>query len=404
MNRRRCLATLGLAAFFVYVVLRSAQRGNDFKYPYLAAQALWRTSRLHVAAQPRYPISFHVLLSPLAALPIGLASTVWATLSFAIVGTLPRVFESLTGLRPRQQVVAWFVVLPFFIDALVLGQSDPINLGLVAWGVRFLVDGHPFWSVVLVGTAGMIKFLPIFHWGTIVARSRAPSVWWGMALTTAIGLGTIVAAVGWTPAFSAIREQSHWISHAEKPWHLVARGSDLRVNNESLPIVLARTFGDLGRDRPVHSLSLGLLSLPTVWLIWGLILSALGLIWILCAVKTRSAEPRRAILGMAALTSILMLACTPICWHHYFLWLSPAVLFLAHRHRMLWTCGSLSLAATAIPTARGLGAHMLLALGLFVVVAHDLLRDQGRGPDPANARSERRASRCVRDSTKLPSA
>ncbi len=28
----------------------------------------------------------------------------------------------------------------------------------------------------------------------------------------------------------------------EKPWHLVARGTDLRPNNESLPIVLARTF------------------------------------------------------------------------------------------------------------------------------------------------------------------
>ena len=86
MTRRRILAGLGLALFFGYVVVRSAQRGNDFKYPYLAAQALWRTSRLHVSAQPRYPVSFHVLLAPLASLPIGLASMVWAALSFAAVG------------------------------------------------------------------------------------------------------------------------------------------------------------------------------------------------------------------------------------------------------------------------------------------------------------------------------
>src|SRR4051794_18960329 len=75
VNRRRwVLLGCAVAGFFVYVVARGAQRGSDFKYPYFAAQALWRTSHLHVAAQPRYPVSFHVLLSPLASLPIPLAS------------------------------------------------------------------------------------------------------------------------------------------------------------------------------------------------------------------------------------------------------------------------------------------------------------------------------------------
>lgn len=374
MTRRRLLTTIGLTLFFSYVVLRSAQRGNDFKYPYLAAQALWRTSRLHVSAQPRYPVSFHVLLSPLASLPIGLASTVWAMLSFAAVGALPRIFEKLSGLTFRQQTPAWFVVLPFFIDALVLGQSDPINVCLVALGLRALLQEKAMTSVGLVGLAGLIKILPILHWATIVARARTWRVWPAMALTMTLGLGVIVIAVGWSSALAAIQEQAVWLSNSEKPWHLVARHADLRVNNESLPIVLARTFGDLGTNQPLHVLSLGILSLSRIWLLWGLVLAGLVVAWIVCARRTRAAEPQRAMLGMFALTSIVMLASTPICWHHYFLWLSPAVIFLAHRRRLLWACGSLSLAGTALPVARGLGCHMLMAIGLFTVVAYDLLR------------------------------
>src|SRR5262249_38656238 len=111
-RRRRVLLGCAIAGFFVYVVSRGAQRGNDFKYPYGAAQALWRTSPLRVAAQPRYPISFHVLLSPLASLPILLASAVWAALSFAAVALLPRLLEEHSGLSPRRQLWCWMVVAP----------------------------------------------------------------------------------------------------------------------------------------------------------------------------------------------------------------------------------------------------------------------------------------------------
>lgn len=386
MTRRRILATIGIAAFFAYVVLRSAQRGNDFKYPYLAAQAFWRTSRLHVSAQPRYPISFHVLLSPLASLPIGLASTIWATVSFAAVGALPRLFERLSGLTIRQQAPAWFVVLPFFIDALVLGQSDPINLCLVTLGFRALLQDRAMLSVGLVGVAGMIKILPIIHWLTIVARTRAWRVWLAMAITTMLGLGMLVTAVGWTSALAALQQQADWIHNSEKPWHLVARHADLRVNNESLPIVLARTFADLGENRPLHGLCLGILPLNTIWSIWGLVLLGLVLTWVVCAWHTKGAEPRRATLGMFALSSIVMLAGTPICWHHYFLWLTPALIFLADRRRLLWTCGTLSLIGTSLPVVRGIGCHMLMALGIFLVVAHDLLRSPKTASESADNR------------------
>jgi hypothetical protein len=83
---------------------------------------------------------------------------------------------------------------------------------------------------------------------------------------------------------------------------------------------------------------------------------------------------------MFALTAILMLACTPICWHHYFLWTLPAALFLSHHRRWLLAAAALSLAGTASQAARGLGCHMVMALVFFVAVARELWRP-GRPPD-----------------------
>ena len=154
------------------------------------------------------------------------------------------------------------------------------------------------------------------------------------------------------------------------------RRSDLRVNNESLPIVLARTLGDLGFRPPRPAVALGLVPLDVIWTAWAVVLAVLAITWLACVRSANApATPTpRAWLGMFALTSILMLAGTPICWHHYFLWLLPATLFLAHRRRLLAVAAAVSLLGTVFPVARGLGCHMFLALGLFGVAARDLRR------------------------------
>jgi alpha-1,2-mannosyltransferase len=88
--------------------------------------------------------------------------------------------------------------------------------------------------------------------------------------------------------------------------------------------------------------------------------------------------PPRAWLGMFALTAIVMLAATPICWFHYFLWTLPAALFLIERRRLIVGVAIVSVVGAASPAARGLGVHMLLALVLFVAVAVDLRREATR--------------------------
>jgi alpha-1,2-mannosyltransferase len=358
-----------------YVIVRGAERHNDFKYPYNVARHVWKTGRLKVASQPRYPVTFHVLLSPIASLPIGQAAAVWAVLSFAAVAMLPRAFERLSGVAPRGQRLAWLVVLPCVVDALVLGQSDPINLLLVTAGLTAVKGERGVRGAGLIGLAGMIKFLPVVFWAPAAARCRGWRVWAGVAVALAAGFGLVALAVGPDAAVAGFVEQYELIRDYEKPWQLVARGSDLRPNNESLPIVLARTFGDLGPRGGRPSWSLARAPLRVVWGAWGCVLAGLAVVWVRSLAPAASLPPERGWLGMFALTAVVMLAVTPICWHHYFLWTFPALLALRHRRSLVLSVGAVSWVGTALPAARGLGCHMAVALFLFAAVARDLRRE-----------------------------
>ena len=359
--------------FLVYVTQRGARRASDFKYVYGAARYVWTTGALNVRAQARYPVTFHVLLAPLAALPLGAAVAAWAVLSMTAVAALPAVIHRLAGIEPRRQLPAWALTAPFFIDALVLGQSDPINLLLVAAGLCSAKKGRGAIGMGLIGLAGLIKFLPILHWATAVARRKSRDVWLGMVLTGAFGLGILVAAVGWDDAVDGIGKQVEYLRGRHSPRGIIERGADLRPNNESIPMVLVRFWG--GSRQVTGAASAHRLPLGTIFAIWYGALAALGAAWLFALVPAARMPPERAWLAIFALTSIVMLASTPICWNHYFLWTMPAALFLLHRPRLLIMLALLSLGITLWPAARSLGCHMMMAIGLFFLVVHDLWRE-----------------------------
>ncbi len=362
-RRRKIVVAVAVMAFYGYVVYRGASESNDFRHQYGAAHQLWKTGTLHLEAQPRYPVTLHLMLAPLTALPLPVASAVWSIALFAAVAAIPVVLARLTGIAPRQQLAAWALAGPFFIDALVLGQSDPMNFLLVAAGLLAAKEGNGIRGAGLIGLAGMIKLLPIVQWAALVARRCTWDVWLGMALTALLGFSMVVAVIGWRPAVSAFHEQANWLQTQEKPWHLVARGADLRPNNESLPITLARTFGDLDptlRDR--HIIALAHFPMERIWMAWYAILGVMSIAWLASIVPAGLLEPGRGWLATFALTSIFMLASTPVAWHHYALWTLPAALFLIDRTRLLLALAVLSLIISAIPSARGLGGHMMIAL------------------------------------------
>ena len=214
--------------FLAYVAWRGAQRASDFKYVYGAARYVWTTGELNVRAQARYPVTFHVLLAPLAALPLGAAVAAWAVLSMAAVAALPAVIHRLAGIEPRRQLPAWALTAPFLIDALVLGQSDPINLLLVSAGLFYARKGRGAIGMGMIGLAGLIKFLPLLHWATAVAQRRSRDVWLGMVLTCAFGLGILVATVGWDDAVDGIGKQVEFLRGRHSPRGIIERGADLR--------------------------------------------------------------------------------------------------------------------------------------------------------------------------------
>ena len=365
-------------ALLAYVARRGARRASDFKYVYGAARYVWTTGALNVRAQARYPVTFHVLLAPVAALPLGAAVAAWAVLSMAALAALPAVLHRLTKIEPRRQLPAWALTAPFFIDALVLGQSDPINLLLVAAGLFSATKGRGAVGMGLIGLAGLIKFLPLLHWATIVARRRSRDVWLGMVLTFAFGLGILVAAVGWNDAVDGIGKQAEFLRGRHSPRGIIERGTDLRPNNESIPMVLVRLHG--GSLQVVDAAVTNRLPVQTIFAIWYGSLAALAGAWLFALVPAARLPPERGWLAMFALTSIVMLAATPICWNHYFLWTMPAALFLLHRPKLLIMLALLSLGITMWPAARSLGCHMMMAISLFVVVIHDLWCEP-RSPD-----------------------
>jgi len=370
--RKILIAALAFA-FLAYVAQRGARRASDFKYVYGAARYVWTQGALNVHAQARYPVTFHVLLAPLAALPLGAAVAAWAVLSMAAVAALPAVIHRLTEIEPRRQLPAWALTAPFFIDALVLGQSDPVNLLLVAAGLFSARKGRGAIGLGLIGLAGLIKFLPLLHWATAVARRRSRDVWLGMVLTFAFGLGILVAAVGWNDAVDGIGKQVELLGGMDSPRGIIERGTDLRPNNESIPMVLVRSWG---RSPQLAGAAVASrLPVRTIFAIWYGALAALAGAWLCALVPAARVPPERGWLAMCALTSIVMLASTPICWNHYFLWTMPAALFLLHRPRLLITLALLSLGITMWPAARSLGCHMMIAIGLFFLVVHDLWRE-----------------------------
>jgi glycosyl transferase family 87 len=370
------LVALALLTLMVlsYSILRGATYSNDFKNPYRVARVFWQTGRLDIKSEPRYPPTARVLLAPLAALPIGTAATVWALASIAAIAALPRLLERLTGIPRRAQLVAWLVVLPYLIDAVVLGQSDPINLFLVTTGLVLARDARDVLGAGLIGLAGMLKVLPVLFWAVLASRRRWRGALLGAAATAVAGLALLTMFSGWSAGLHSVDEWWTGLGETEGPWGLIAERNSLRENNESLPVVLARTFGDIDPALARNQLSLARLPLRAIWAAWLAVLAAITVVWLACAWRADRAPPERGWLGMFALTAVLMLAATPVAWPHYFLWLLPAALFSSDRPRLLIALAIAGQLGMMIPVLRGLGCHMLIALLLFGLVARDLLK------------------------------
>jgi len=372
-RRERALLAVVAAIVLTYSIARGVTLTSDFKNPYRVARIFWQTGVLDIRGEPRYPPTIRVLLAPLAALPIGVAAAIWSVLSLAAIAGVPDAIARLSGLTLRQQALPWLAVLPFVLDAFALGQAEPVNLFLVSAGLALARGPRPLAGAGLIGLAGMIKVLPVAFWGVLVARRR-------VAAAIAGGLMTAVASVlllggfsGWGPGLFSVVEWVAVLHEQEGPWGLVDTRNSLRENNEALPVVLARTFGDLDPQLTRNAVSISHVPLRMIWGLWLILLAAMLLTWLVCAWRARSAPPEEGWLGVFALTGIVMLMASPVVWPHYFMWLLPAALFLATRARLLVIVAAIGQVGMMSAILRGLGVHTAIALVLFMIVARAML-------------------------------
>lgn len=77
-----------------------------------------------------------------------------------------------------------------------------------------------------------------------------------------------------------------------------------------------------------------------------------------------------------------------IVWTHYFLWLFPALIALAHERRLLYGSMLILWEGLALVPARAIGIHMIWAMGLYYRVAWGLWRLPAvpSSPSPAPAK------------------
>lgn len=362
-------------------VWRAVNGSSDFDGFHQWVVEMWRVREIPHETR-RYPPSFLAILSPLGALPLELAATTWMLANLLALLRLPTTFERLTGVPRREQWPAWLALTPLVVDNLLLAQSGPLLLWIVSEGLWLARQRRAFFAGVLLATATGIKLLPGAFWAVLAARRRGATALPGALLTGTLAVGVLVVIVGpaetahgWARWWSELRS-----SHAT-PQAMIETGSALRFNNQALPIVLARTLSHL-EPQPRGAVELAGLPVPTVLWIYRAIVAGLVLVGLACAWRIRN-DDERSWGELYALVAIGILISVPLVWTHYFLWVAPALIVLCRRWALVLLWGLLFALLLTSRSCRGLGAHMLLAIGLYGIVALQVARRARAAPAAA---------------------
>jgi hypothetical protein len=302
------------------------------------------------------------------------ATYLWYLLSVAALLGLPREIERLSGIAPKAQWPAWIVLMPVILNNLGLGQSGPVLLWLATAGVARTRLGRAAMGGALLMLGALLKLLPAVLLGIPLLFGRLRGALAGALLATAGVVAAGCLLVGPAEMLAGTRRWIDYTSEGQTHLSLVVNGDTLRYNNQSLAITLARTFGDVDRTKAKGLVQLSTLPLEhVIAFATGLMaaFAALGLAAALAARRTATPRAWLALLGMAC---IALLIPSPIVWTHYFIWMLPALVAVAHRRRLMWIGGTIFVAGLAVQPARALGLHMACALGLYVLLAVELIR------------------------------
>jgi hypothetical protein len=394
--RLRGALAAALAAVLLWVgvlaVNGAIADSNDFQSFWRAGRDLWSEGApSEESGVERYLPVFQALHVPLGWLPVGVAAGIWYALSVAALAALPREIERLSGVPPREQLPAFAVLFLLALDNLKLGQSAPVLIWLVSFGLARARRGGAVRGGFALGAAALFKVLPAALLGVPVILHRARGALAGFALAVALGFAATAGLAGVAVTLDATRRWASETREEQSSWGLVEHERSLRFNNQGLGVVLARTFGDLGERKAKGAVRLASWPFPVVWTLYGATLALLFAAGVRAALAARRLADARAWLELYALSALGMLLAAPLVWTHYFLWLLPALVAVRAERRLLLWGGIAFNAALAVRPLRALGFHMLCALALYLWLARGLWRAAGAAAPAALARGDRGA-------------
>jgi hypothetical protein len=376
---RAGLVLVALVLFGI-AVDRASRQSNDFDNFYDAAFRVWHDGELFVdKSTSRYPATFQVLMSPLGALPLDGAAAVWALLNLGCYGLLAWLFARWLRVPWADQRVAWFGVAPFLVSNITLGQNGPVLLALSTAGVLAAARGRAVGGGAALTLAGLLKVFPGALMAVPLALGRARGALAGAVLAGGVVALWTVSVLGLGPT---VEDTLRWLAEVrleQRPDALIESVRSLRYNNQGLAITLVRSLTTDFSWNPAlaaeGSVQVASLPLPVAWGIYYAIVAALVATWCAVAWRLRRGETGpREFVGLQALAIPVLLSVSPIVWTHYFLWWLPALMLLSRHRAALVALGLVSLAGIFSESARALGLHMAITLGLFVAVARELWR------------------------------
>ncbi|HET9051578.1 MAG TPA: glycosyltransferase family 87 protein [Candidatus Dormibacteraeota bacterium] len=272
-----------------------------------------------------YPPLLAVLLSPLSALPVGVAGRVFLGLSqLCLAGALVLMHLTVRGMVTRR-TEAWLLAAVLLFQPIHAGnggiQVENVLLLLLAGAAHGTVRGRAaVASGALLGLGAALKLTPALVLPALVTRRGR---WAAMAVggfALALAVPTLLA---WTVA-------------PETPGYLTGvlprfAGGVASQYSRSLPGVILRTYGDSGRVAPA---------------IWATVfhvtqLAALVFTWLWC--RRASGSPAARAATMAAFVALVPIT-EPVAWDHHMASDALAFVLLAPSLRMrsieLWAAGA----------------------------------------------------------------
>lgn len=247
-----------------------------------------------------YPPVAAVVLSPLAVMPMAVASIAVTLASIALTWLVLRVF---TRSLPSRLGLWWLMPAALALEpvraTLSFGQ---VNIALMALVTVDCLHPAPRWPRgALVGLAAAVKLIPMAFILFFLIQNDRPA-----ARTTAISFAAVTAAGLILDWHDSVRYWTGVVFSTSRP------GTPAFVSNQSLSGVLARA----GLDPHSQGGSAAWLALSAA----VVLVAVIGLRRAIAA-----GEPALA-LSVNAVAALLI---SPISWTHHWVWAAPALISLA---------------------------------------------------------------------------